>query len=373
MDEELSRFLVVLAVGLILLAWGLVRLVRDRRRAATGLWLLAGGLLTWVGLAALVSAVSPALGLFMFYGLLIGGFLLVVGVSLALIANGYYVMMRYGVNLARALPLAAGLATFAATILIVYINSSAFVRALESASPQTNLRVLALAMWYILVVGYVGFNLVAYALQAWIHSLWPREERYDAVVVLGAGLIGERVTPLLAGRLDRGIGIARDAGARVIVCSGGQGSDEVISEAEAMSRYVHEVSGDKFTVLKEDRSTTTRENLLFTRELLEKVGADALAAGADMVTTPEGDPEFSKPGERPLRVAVATSNFHALRAGGLARQLGLPWHVYGSPTALYYIPTSFLREFAANMVFHWRLHAAVVGLLTLFIALLAMM
>ncbi|MFC5281141.1 YdcF family protein [Arcanobacterium canis] len=279
MDEGFSGFLVVLGIGIIVLGWGIARLIRDRRRPATGLWLLSGGLLTWIGLAAVVSLVSPALGLIMFYGLFLGGFVLAMGLSLLLIANGYYVMKRHGVNLTRALPLVAGAGTFLATVLIVYFHSSVFLHLLDSNSGWADVRLITVAFWYILVVGYIGFNLVAYTLQAWIHSLWPREERYDVVVVLGAGLIGDRVTALLSGRLDRGIGIAREAGARVIVCSGGQGSDEKVSEAEAMSRYVREVSGNEFTVLKEERSTTTAENLLLTRALLTKVGADRITDG----------------------------------------------------------------------------------------------
>ena len=56
----------------------------------------------------------------------------------------------------------------------------------------------------------------------------------------------------------------------VFVASGGQGSDEVVSEAESMRRYLTEsrhVPAD--AVLMEDRSTTTMENLRFSKEIMD--------------------------------------------------------------------------------------------------------
>lgn len=56
----------------------------------------------------------------------------------------------------------------------------------------------------------------------------------------------------------------------VFVASGGQGNDEVVSEAESMRRYLTEsrhVPAD--AVLMEDRSTTTMENLRFSKEIMD--------------------------------------------------------------------------------------------------------
>ena len=56
----------------------------------------------------------------------------------------------------------------------------------------------------------------------------------------------------------------------VFVAAGGQGNDEVVSEAESMRRYLTEsrhVPAD--AVLMEDRSTTTMENLRFSKEIMD--------------------------------------------------------------------------------------------------------
>ena len=153
------------------------------------------------------------------------------------------------------------------------------------------------------------------------------------MVVLGAGLARNRVTPLLASRIDKGIealAAAKESGGEpVLVMSGGQGSDEDISEAEAMTRYATDAGVDERRIALEDTSTTTEENLR---------NSTAILAGL-------GHPSPT--------LVVATSNFHVLRTASLTRDLGLDATVVGAPTAAYYLPAAFLREFVACVV-HYR-------------------
>lgn len=84
------------------------------------------------------------------------------------------------------------------------------------------------------------------------------------------------------------------------------GSDEVVSEAESMRRYLTEsrhVPAD--AVLMEDRSTTTMENLRFSKEIMDA------RSGVQSV-----------PGRRGLayRCALVTSDYHVFRASEYAHQ-----------------------------------------------------
>ncbi|MGH3863333.1 hypothetical protein [Actinokineospora sp.] len=45
------------------------------------------------------------------------------------------------------------------------------------------------------------------------------------------------------------------------------------------------------------------------------------------------------------------------------RSLRLPVDVIGSPTAFYFLPSAFLREFVAIMARHWTAHVVACGLL----------
>lgn len=330
--------MVLMSVGTLIFGWGVFRIWHDRRQRNTGKILLLGLVMMWLYGAALLYNVSSHAGAVLGVGGVVASIFLVFLVSFALVVNGYYVMKREGVSVSHSLPLFAGLAVLAGYGLVVW-NMFQW-----SNQPQPIL--IIVTVWYVSVVAYVGFNLVAFTLQAVIHGRWPVTDALDVIVVLGAGLIGERVSPLLASRLDRGIAVARSAGAGTIVCSGGQGPDEVISEAEAMARYVESVAPGEFRLLKEDKSTTTQQNLRFSSAFIESELGDG------------------------QKVAVVTSNYHALRAGGFARTLGLDWNVFGAPTAMYYIPTAFLREFVASMMFNWKLHTVLIGGFTVMIVLL---
>ena len=73
---------------------------------------------------------------------------------------------------------------------------------------------------------------------------------------------------MLQERLDAALKYLDDHKDTICVLSGGKGSDESISEAECMYRYMTERGIDPTKLIREDKSTTTRENLLFSMELL---------------------------------------------------------------------------------------------------------
>ena len=94
-----------------------------------------------------------------------------------------------------------------------------------------------------LLFAYVSFQCVSFVLYAFLYGRLSVPRHADFVVVLGAGLLdGGRVPPLLASRLDRGHAVYRGLAARgndpVLIVSGGKGSDERVSEADAMARYL---------------------------------------------------------------------------------------------------------------------------------------
>ena len=141
---------------------------------------------------------------------------------------------------------------------------------------------------------------------------------------------GEEPTPLLRGRIDKALELWSAQGcSAILVPSGGQGSDEVISEAEAMSRYMLRQGVPREAILTEDQSTTTMENLVFAKNLLDARQAT------------------------PYRCAFVTSDYHVFRTALYASHVGLKGDGVGSKTAAYYFPTAFIREFIAITKEHW--------------------
>ncbi len=124
----------------------------------------------------------------------------------------------------------------------------------------------------------------------------------DYVVVLGAQVRGTKITKSLKTRLDAAYQYAcHNKNAKVIV-SGGQGEGEDLSEALAMCQYLTEKGLDSKRILMEDKSVSTKENLTFSKELIEKEDA---------------------------KIVIVTNNFHVYRATLLAKKLG-----YESPQGI---------------------------------------
>ncbi|MFD7024593.1 YdcF family protein [Promicromonospora sukumoe] len=144
--------------------------------------------------------------------------------------------------------------------------------------------------------------------------------REDAVVVLGAGLKGDEVTPSLRSRLDAAVGYSVANPDAVIAVSGGQGPGESITEALAMERYLvaHGVPEDR--ILREDRSTSTHENFVFTKSLLDA------HFDADYTT------------------AFITNDYHVFRAGRIAENAGIGSTHAHADTPWVEIPVAYVRE-----------------------------
>ena len=99
-----------------------------------------------------------------------------------------------------------------------------------------------------------------------------------------------------------------------IVTSGGQGSNEPVSEARCMADYLMDGGVPEDQILLEDRSHNTKENFLYSKELLADEGIDV------------GETD----------VLVVSNGFHLTRARMLAERFG-----YGEVSTLA-APTSHL-------------------------------
>ncbi|MEW4353691.1 YdcF family protein [Streptococcus pneumoniae] len=260
--------------------------------------------------------------------ILIGGLLLiplsVVLSTVYLLFNGKQMMTFEGRRLANLLSLFYGLAILI-TLCLHFLSGYSFIGKITEL--LDNLLI------------YGSFIYLSYVIYGLFYNLFPLTYQPDYIIVLGSGLIGDKVPPLLAQRLDKGLSYYEKFGKHpTIIVSGGQGSDEAISEAEAMSRYLLAKGLPSEKLLLENQSTTTLENLTFSQNLIGEVS--------------ESVPRF----------LVVTNSFHSLRAGIYMRKLGLKGRSVGSKTALYYLPSAWIRETVGLFVMYWKWHAVIIGL-----------
>ncbi|GAA3707815.1 YdcF family protein [Zhihengliuella alba] len=293
---------------------------RDRRMLRNGVVLVAGIWLAFSGVAELLTDLVPAFG---FVWLILLALVPLAALVLAgfLIANGLTMLRREGRRLGNLLSLLLGVAVFALPIIAVALLMTDQAWA------------IGLAALLFVLSGYFGVVFVVFLAYAVAYSRMGVEAEPAAVVVLGSRLIDGTPPPLLKSRLDRALELYRDTEPRpLLVPSGGQGADEPRPEGAAMADYLVAAGADRGDVVAEERARTTEENLRYSLQVQAESG-------------------------RPGPAVAVTNNYHVLRAALLARKLGIPAEVVGSPTAAYYVPSAFLREFVAVLVEHKWLHA----------------
>lgn len=130
---------------------------------------------------------------------------------------------------------------------------------------------LLLAFFYLL------FVVTAYRIESYPMTT-PVPEKTEYAVVLGAHSVGEEPTPVFRSRILKGIELYRQGRVKKIVFTGAPGNppQAVVGKNVALGMGVPE--GD---ILLETRSLTTRENLIYAKELI-----GSPAAGVFLVSDP---------------------------------------------------------------------------------------
>lgn len=146
------------------------------------------------------------------------------------------------------------------------------------------------------------------------------------VVVLGCQVSASgEPTVMLRDRIDAAYDYLTAHPESRCVASGGQNDNEPISEAACIRNTLVARGIHPDRIYLEDRSRSTEENLTFSAELIRKEGL-------------------------PTRVAIASDNFHQLRAAVWARRGGLdPWSI-GCVTWWPLSPGYWAREAVAVVV-----------------------
>ncbi len=146
----------------------------------------------------------------------------------------------------------------------------------------------------------------------------------EYAVVLGAAVYGESPSITLEHRLESAARyLSENPGTKAVV-SGGQGEGEDVSEAECMRRYLTEHGIDPARILIEDKSTSTKENLAFSKAVVEADGGSV------------------------SRVVIVSSGYHLYRAKQIAAQLGYRASGAAAPDGYpIYMVGMYLREAVA--------------------------
>lgn len=104
-----------------------------------------------------------------------------------------------------------------------------------------------------------------------------------------------------------------------VVVSGGQGQDEIISEAQCMRDYLVSEGISPDRIFMEDKSVNTEQNLSFSREIIKNNNLSE-------------------------DITIVTDGFHQYRAEMFAKRQGTNPHNISAHTPAWLVPTYWIRE-----------------------------
>jgi len=147
------------------------------------------------------------------------------------------------------------------------------------------------------------------------------------MVILGCGLEEDgEPSQMMKNRLDAALAYIAENDIENIIVSGGQGADEKFTESSVMKKYLINNGIESDKIIEENKSTSTFENLSFTKDILTKI-------------------EKEKNGK--YIILIATSDFHMFRAKFIAKELGFNIKGVPSSISIIEIPQRHVREYFA--------------------------
>ena len=167
----------------------------------------------------------------------------------------------------------------------------------------------------VLVIAALTVSITAVMVSA---ILQPAAEA-DTVIVLGCKVDRDGPSRMLRERLDAAYDYLQENTDAIVIVTGGQGSDEPEPEGTAMQKYLVNKGIDAGRIYVEDKSESTRENLINAESIMQ-------------------ENRLSAP------VLIVTNEFHVLRARMIANSLSIEASTLPAPTDLFFFGAYYIRE-----------------------------
>lgn len=207
----------------------------------------------------------------------------------------------------------------------------------------------------IYIVGYIECMFISTVACSYLATKYKVPYDRDYIIILGCAIRKDGTpTPLLKNRIDRAVEFEKKQFEKtgkhaVFVTSGGQGSDEVVSEAEAMENYLLSIGIPKKQILREDKSVNTFENMKFSKNLIMNNSYN-----------------FEN-----QKIAFSTTNYHVFRGYVLVKKNDFEAKGISAKTKQYFFPNAFIREFIGMLVDKKWKHIVFIALTVIFFVLLS--
>ncbi|MGN0554215.1 MAG: YdcF family protein [Oscillospiraceae bacterium] len=145
-----------------------------------------------------------------------------------------------------------------------------------------------------------------------------------AIIVLGCRVNGDVPSAMLMQRINAAYKCLEQFPEAVVIASGGKGADELVSEAECIRRELERRGIAPERIILEENSTSTRENMMFSRQILEEKGISG-------------------------EIAIVSNEYHLRRAKTIAKEQGMDVKCCAARTVRFYLPAYWVREILGNV------------------------
>lgn len=171
---------------------------------------------------------------------------------------------------------------------------------------------------FLLIVGLVYLAFLQFKISQYSGGNAPSNADY--VIILGAKVNGTKPSLALAYRIDAALDYLKKNKNTIVIASGGKGPNEGISEAEAIKNALVKKGINKSRIILESDSTSTYENMKFSKQLLPKDANKGI---------------------------IVTNHFHVYRSILVAKDQDLHVSYISAQTPTISIPKSYIREYMA--------------------------
>ena len=151
----------------------------------------------------------------------------------------------------------------------------------------------------LLVIGLYGVTSVA----IWKYSHKDERQNADVIIVLGAGLSSDGVSPVFRERLNHSITLYKEGYADKILVTGGLGEGSYLSDAYVAGMYLLDQGIPQEDILLEEESEQTITNLVNAKKLMDENGFSSAIIVSDplhmmrsmLIAKDEGITAYSSP------------------------------------------------------------------------------
>lgn len=184
-------------------------------------------------------------------------------------------------------------------------------------------RKISIIIYNLVIIGFIYIAFLHMKMYQSSHQKLPKQ--VDYIIVLGAKVNGTIPSLSLQYRIDAAARYLINHEKTIVIVSGGQGADEDISEAEVMRQGLVDQGIDEGRIIVEDQSTSTYDNITFSKRLI--------------------------PGGLDTGLLV-TNDYHLYRASLIARQEGIDVTGLPAQTPGVAVVKSYVREYLAISKFY---------------------